>query len=88
MSSFFPSADGKMKWCTAKYKLANRGGGVSPQRHISNDSGGTREVLAYLINRRLSPLRTRADEIISSGSTMVEVLMLILTLSSKKVRGK
>lgn len=33
--------------------------------------------------RRLSPLRAGADKIILSGSTMAEVLMLILTLLKK-----
>lgn len=87
VSSSFLSGDGKMKRCTAKYKLANRRLVVfSPQRQ--SRWGWMREGLGYLIKRRLSPPRTREDKIILSGSTIVEVLMIILTLLWKKKGGK
>lgn len=54
VSSSFLSGDGKMKRCTAKYKLANRRLVVfSPQRQ--SRWGWMREGLSYLIKRRLSP---------------------------------
>lgn len=67
-----------MKWCAAKYKLAVAA--VLKGTFHTALGAGSREVFAYLIKQRLSPLRARADKIILSGSTMVEVLMLILTL--------
>lgn len=70
-----------MKQCAAKYKLANTVAVAAVLKGTFHTVlGGLREVFAYLIKRRLSPLRAQADKIILSGSTMAEVLMLILTL--------
>lgn len=68
--------------CAAKYILAKTVAAAAALKGtFQTVAGGLREVFRYLIKRRLSPLRAQADKIILSGSTMAEVLMLILTLT-------